>query len=132
MVGPPDDCLRRGHIYFNSSSTWSLVSFEPPEHGSRKKHQLKTHDGHDVVIQLISNDYLTLRLNRELLSKDIYTQDGLAPEVFEFAGVCFDHKQRTLADESGATWTRIIDHVGQHPPSLDKRRTISETDHHPS
>jgi hypothetical protein len=107
-----------GHIYFNSGNVCSLRPFSPPKHASLDNCRLQDFDGtYDLTIQFLSNDYLKLKVGRELVLKYM-PQPPHAPEFFEFVGISSDReKEKEKADRfarpsPGETWFEMNHPMG--------------------
>jgi hypothetical protein len=81
------------HIYFNLDNFCNLRPFSPPKHASLDNCRLQDFDAkYDLTIQFLSNDYLKLKVGRELVLKNM-PQPPHAPEFFEFVGISSDREK---------------------------------------
>jgi hypothetical protein len=77
-----------GHIYIDYGTEYAFQPFFPPKHASLDKHLLKTWDGrHSLTIQFIGDNYLKLKLLRELVRVNESVSQHSMPDLFEFVGI---------------------------------------------
>jgi hypothetical protein len=111
---PPDREVEqmRGQVYLNADSGCELVPFLPPKHASLEDYRLKGDDGkYELTFQFLSNDYLKLKVSRELVFMD-ESQPPHAPEFFKFVGIHVDREKEKAERER-----REVEKTAQRPPS---------------
>ncbi|KAF4337968.1 hypothetical protein FBEOM_8130 [Fusarium beomiforme] len=76
------------HVYILSEDVCRMKMFTPPKHLSTKTHELRTNRG-PVYIQFFDNNYLTLKMSREMVFSNLggpIPKD--APPFFAYYGIC--------------------------------------------
>lgn len=82
-----------GHVYFNSDTDCDFGPFSPPKHAGLEEFRLgSTRGKYGLVFQFISNDYVKLKVPREVVFAN-RDPPAEAPEVFEFAGIRYDREK---------------------------------------
>ncbi|KKZ63502.1 hypothetical protein EMCG_02189 [[Emmonsia] crescens] len=82
-----------GHVYLNSDTDCDFGPFFPPKYAGLEEFRLESTRGKcRLVFQFISNDYVKLKVPREVVfaNRDLPAE---APEVFEFAGIRYDREK---------------------------------------
>jgi hypothetical protein len=70
-----------------------FAPFPPPDPANPQDFRLKSDDGkYKVVVEFLSNDYLKLKVGREMAFIDGDPPSD-APEVFEFVGISRDYEK---------------------------------------
>lgn len=88
-----------GDVYLDANASCNFGPFRPPRRASRKVIKVKSWDGdYELSFQFISNDYLKLRVSREMVFMNPYAESlpaapPDAPEVFEFVGIWRDREK---------------------------------------
>lgn len=89
-----------GHLYFNSNTDCDFAPFTHPKHASLEDYRVKSNDGkYELTFQFLSNDYLKLRVSRELAFMGYDSQPAHAPEFFDFVGICFRREREEAERE---------------------------------
>ncbi|PGH00531.1 hypothetical protein GX51_05746 [Blastomyces parvus] len=96
------DIQAHGHVYFDSNTDCSFGPFFSPKYSGLEEFRLETNRGkHELVFQFISNDYVKLKVPREVVFEDM-DPPAEAPEVFEFAGICSDKEKEQAEGRENA------------------------------
>jgi hypothetical protein len=96
-IGRPDsEGQLEGHIYIDHGTNCAFKPFFPPKYASLDEHVLKSSDGrYRLTIQFIGDDYLKLKLPRELIPDNKSVSKHSMPNRFEFVSIQRDfEKQR--------------------------------------
>ncbi|KAI9929417.1 hypothetical protein ASPWEDRAFT_41369 [Aspergillus wentii DTO 134E9] len=89
---PPTKPLE-GKISFDDNAECNFTAFIQPKNASLNGFQLKDVNGnHKFLIQFFSNDYLRIRVSRELVFQGKIPPPH-TPEFFDFSGIRFDVKK---------------------------------------
>ncbi|KAL6813178.1 hypothetical protein GGI42DRAFT_165734 [Trichoderma sp. SZMC 28013] len=91
---PTKETKIQGHLYLNVDCGCDFASFSPPTQAGLEKYSLKDFEGKFApIFQFISNDHLIVTVPRDLVFMDV-PGDPLAPDMFTFYGVRYDHKEK--------------------------------------
>lgn len=108
-----------GHVYLNSDTDCDFGPFFPPKQTGLDEFQLISIRGkHKLTFQLLSSDYLKLKIPREVAFANRDTPTD-APEVFEFAGIRFDRetekakRKRKRSQSPRETWFEMNHPMGR-------------------
>ncbi|KAL0941985.1 uncharacterized protein CTRU02_204748 [Colletotrichum truncatum] len=88
----------QGQIYLDSGTGCEFPEFRSPSRPSRRKRVMESHDGkHKIVFKFISNEYLTVKLSRDLVFEDHHEPvPESAPKFFKFSGILLNWKKERV------------------------------------